>query len=73
MTVGFFSKNEKDCDECKGLGLCNVCQGKGTIPQSSTTIAKVKCPKCGDVKVIRSEKRPFEIHCDCGTTLLIRN
>jgi phage FluMu protein Com len=72
VTVGFFSKNEKDCEICKGLGFCNECHGKGQIEYFSTTIARVRCPKCGTVNMIRSDIRPLEIHCDCGLNLIIK-
>lgn len=72
VTVGFFSKNERDCNLCNGLGFCIECHGKGQIPYSSITIAKVRCPKCGSVNVVKTDKRPLEILCDCGTRLLIK-
>lgn len=72
LTVGFISKTEKDCFACGGLGLCKVCNGNGQIKQASNTIVRVRCLKCGRVKVIRTSKRPLEIHCECETVLILK-
>jgi hypothetical protein len=72
LTVGFILKTEKDCYVCEGLGLCNFCDGRGELSQPIDKINRVRCPKCGRVKVIRTSTRPLEIHCECETVLILK-
>jgi ribosomal protein S27E len=39
-----------------------------------TKIARVKCPKCGEIKDVTSPVRPIEVKCDkCGTKMRLKH
>ena len=41
---------------------------------TSTKIARVKCPKCGEIKDVTSPVRPIEVKCDkCGTKMRLKH
>jgi hypothetical protein len=70
---GFVSKMEVRCEACDGLGICERCRGSGMVQSYSGNRVRIRCPECGFLKDIFTRRRPVQIDCVCGTTVVLND